>query len=131
MNLITLIDAYHRDFPTGKVYLMTIPLCSKNGGLAANYGAANYVSDSSIMWRTIHQRNKMYIELSKETQYTSFVRVIPTCQEYDAANSSQQILKPVNVRSTVNEYVGTNGVHPSAEGYNQIADCVYRELTDL
>lgn len=36
--------------------------------------------------------------------------------------------KIVNSRSAKTEKVGTNGVHPSTEGYYQIADVVYRNV---
>ena len=37
-----------------------------------------------------------------------------------------QSLYFVNTRSTIQEYRGTNGVHPSPEGYLQIGDVAYR-----
>ena len=36
--------------------------------------------------------------------------------------------KPANNRTDVTEIIGTNGVHPTINGYYQIADAVYRSL---
>ena len=38
------------------------------------------------------------------------------------------ILKKVNTRSTITEYIGTNAVHPTLNGYLQIGDVFYRAL---
>ena len=39
--------------------------------------------------------------------------------------------KAVNIRSSVTENFGTNGVHPSTDGYNQIGDAFYRGMIYL
>jgi len=36
--------------------------------------------------------------------------------------------RKVNVRSSQTEWIGTNGVHPSMDGYLQIGDAFYRAL---
>ena len=38
--------------------------------------------------------------------------------------------KPVNNRSDETEVIGTNGVHPSMNGYLQIGDVFFRSLVN-
>ena len=46
-------------------------------------------------------------------------------------NSYPEEEKPVNARSTKTEKIGTNGLHPTDEGYMQIAGAVYRNMVHL
>ena len=46
----------------------------------------------------------------------------------DAENAYPETEKPVNTRSSKTEMIGTNGVHPTYEGYMQIADAAFRNM---
>ena len=48
--------------------------------------------------------------------------------EFDTEYNMPYSETNVNTRSTVKEKRGTNGVHPSTEGYYQIADTVFRNF---
>ena len=48
--------------------------------------------------------------------------------QFDIENNMPQALEKVNARSNKEEYIGTNGVHPTMEGYLQIGDVFYRAL---
>jgi hypothetical protein len=48
--------------------------------------------------------------------------------QFDSEHAFPSKPKPVNTRSEVTELIGTNGVHPTINGYLQIADAVYRNL---
>ena len=48
--------------------------------------------------------------------------------QVDADHAFPSEEKRVNIRSTATEIIGTNGAHPSYEGYMQIADAVWRNM---
>ena len=52
----------------------------------------------------------------------------PVSAQFDSENNMPRQTKPVNIRSTLTEQVGTNSVHPSTDGYYQIGDAAYRAL---
>lgn len=48
--------------------------------------------------------------------------------QFDSDNNMQAASTPVNTRNPATELRGTNGVHPAASGYNQIADACWRDF---
>ena len=57
-----------------------------------------------------------------------YVRYVDTKAQFDSEYNMPMILKKVNTRSTITEYIGTNAVHPTLNGYLQIGDVFYRAL---
>ena len=48
--------------------------------------------------------------------------------QFDVENNMPASEMQVNIRNKKTERVGTNGVHPTMEGYLQIGDVFYRAL---
>ena len=127
-NCKTFIDTLHAEFPNAKMKLMGLQVCSINGGMGANYGASSDYSDTYGTIRRLMKLNLAYKELAESAEYSSFVEYVDVASQFDSEYSMPSAETKVNTRSSMTERRGTNGVHPNAEGYLQIADVVYRNI---
>lgn len=123
-----IIDRLHAEYPSAKVKLMGIQIPSINGGMGANYGAIGSYADDYGMIVTALNQNKAYQELANEAAYSSWVEFVNVSAQFDSENNMPEQDVYVNTRSTKTEKRGTNGVHPTIEGYYQIADAFYRNF---
>ncbi|WP_283694317.1 BppU family phage baseplate upper protein [Clostridium perfringens] len=123
-----LIDIIHRDYPNAKIRIMGIQLPSLNGGTGASYGASGNYSYTYGLVRGVFGLNLAYQEFANREGYKDFVEFINVSGQFDSENNMPAELVRVNTRSTKTELRGTNGVHPTMEGYYQIADVAYRQL---
>ncbi len=123
---------FHSQYPKAKVMLMGIQLPSLNGGCGASYGASRegigVYSNTYALCRYVFQMNIAYQALANEDEFASYVDFVNVSAQFDSENNMPETDKLVNLRSTKTEKVGTNGVHPTIEGYYQIADAVYRSI---
>lgn len=127
----TFLNKYNEQFPYGKVLLVAPPKCSATGGMGANYNATRMTVEGTYN-RQMYSYHKALIELAGSEEYSGFVRIVDTCGEFDTPWGYPYNNKAVNVRVTgVTEPIGTNGVHPNGDGYNMVADSVYRTLTGV
>ena len=101
---------------------------SVTGGTGANYGAQLPYSDAYGITRFVFALNQAYEKLAHEEQYCDFVEFIQVSGQFDSDYNYPMAEKPVNTRSTRTELIGTNGVHPTLEGYMQIADAAFRNM---
>ena len=122
-------DTLHTEFPNAKLKIMGIQVPSVNGGMGANYGATGTsYSDGYGMVVTALNQNKAYQDFANSEGYKDFVEFVNVSAEFDTEYNMPYSEVNVNTRSTIKEKRGTNGVHPSNEGYLQIADVVYRNM---
>lgn len=122
-------DTLHTEFPNAKLKIMGIQVPSVNGGMGANYGATGTsYSDGYGMVVTALNQNKAYQDFANSEGYKDFVEFVNVSAEFDTEYNMPYSEVNVNTRSTTKEKRGTNGVHPSNEGYMQIADVVYRNM---
>lgn len=128
-NVYTFIDALKTAFPSIDIKLMSPPLPSVNGGLAFDYGAeGEWLNDIIFMKRNSLRQALIYDRISNEVGY-EHVEHVQTGLQVDALYNMPQTLRDVNTRnSAIQEYVGTNGVHPSQSGQFQIGDAMYRNF---
>jgi lysophospholipase L1-like esterase len=124
----TFLNQFHTDFPSAVVRIVGIQIPSVSGGLGANYGANGGLSEYYGMVRSANSMNIAYQSLANEVAYSSWVQFISIAPQFDSENNMSQSLTPVNTRNSTTENRGTNGVHPAAAGYYQIADAIYREF---
>lgn len=124
----TFIDIIHAQLPGTKVKLMGIPVPSQNGGMGASYGAVLPYCDKYGYTTYVLELNRQYEAFTKEEKYRDFMEFINVSGQFDSENGYPVAEKSVNTRSTKTELVGTNGLHPTYEGYMQVADAVYRNL---
>lgn len=125
-----LLRKIHADLPNTKILLSTNNLISQNGGLGFNYNAQTYFGqyDVTVINHLIFSMNKAYYTLETDTEFMQYVEIINTHAQFDADNAFPITTKNVNTRSGETESVGTNGVHPTNNGYWQIADAEFRAL---
>lgn len=125
-----LLRKIHADLPNTKILLSTNNLVSQNGGLGFNYNAQTYFGqyDVTVINHLIFDMNKAYYTLETDAEFMQYVKVINTHAQFDADNAFPTTSKNVNTRSGETESVGTNGVHPTNNGYWQIADAEFRAL---
>ena len=123
-----LIDILHEQCPETKVKIMGLCVPSVTGGTGANYGAQLPYSDAYGITRFVFALNQAYEKLAHEEQYCDFVEFIQVSGQFDSDYNYPMAEKPVNTRSTRTELIGTNGVHPTLEGYMQIADAAFRNM---
>lgn len=125
-----LLRKIHDDLPNTKILLSTNNLISQNGGLGFNYNAQTYFGqyDVAVINHLIFDMNKAYYTLETDAEFKQYVEVINTHAQFDADNAFPITTKNVNTRSGETESIGTNGVHPTNNGYWQIADAEFRAL---
>lgn len=123
-----LVDLIHRDFPEAKIKIMGQTGCSVNGGTGASYGARMPYCDDYGYMHFVMLLNKTYENWTKEDKYKDFTEFINLSGQIDIEHVMPYEVKKVNARSTQTEIIGTNGVHPSYEGYMQIADAAWRNM---
>lgn len=122
-------DTLHSEFSNAKLKIMGIQVPSVNGGMGANYGATGTsYADGYGMVVTALNQNKAYQDFANSEVYKDFVEFVNISSEFDTEYNMPYSETNVNTRSTVKEKRGTNGVHPSIEGYYQIADTVFRNF---
>ena len=63
--------------------------------------------------------------------YKDFLEYMNVSGQVDSDHVYPKIEKPVNVRSSYKELLDINGIHPTNEGYMQIADAVFRNMVHL
>lgn len=122
-------DTLHKEFPNAKLKIMGVQVPSVRGGMGANYGAdGSGYADGYGMVVTALNMNKFYQEFANDEAYSSFVEFVNVSSQFDTDYMMPHNEKVVNTRSTVKEWMDTNGLHPSNEGYLQIGDVVYRNF---
>jgi hypothetical protein len=96
------------------------------GGMGRDYGANGDWSDAYAMKYTFMNICNAVQQYITENNLSGYVYIVNWLNEFDEENDMQQMPKPVNVRSSVTEVFGRNGIHPSTVGYNQMADSAWR-----
>lgn len=125
-----LVDIIHKQFPKAKVKISGVIVPSVTGGMS-QYGAKLPYCDDYGMTRFCMDLNIAYEKWTKEEGYNEFMEFINLSGQFDTDYSLPMAAKPVNVRSTITEMIGTNGLHPSLEGYMQVADAMFRSMVHL
>jgi hypothetical protein len=123
-----LIRQIHIDYPQAHVTLLGIQICSVNGGIASNYGASGPYSDLLGTITTAFHYNESLENLVKEEEFKSYCRYVDTKAQFDSEYNMPMVERKVNVRNNTTEMIGTNGVHPTMNGYLQLGDVFFRSL---
>lgn len=123
-----MLDSIHLSFPDAKIRLMGLQMPSQNGGMGSNYDVNSVYGDAYGMLVTAMNYNKNLEKLSNLDKYKNFVNYIDVAGQFDTDFNMPTIEKPVNNRNEETEIIGSNGVHPTTNGYYQIADAVYRSF---
>ncbi|MBQ7329595.1 MAG: SGNH/GDSL hydrolase family protein [Oscillospiraceae bacterium] len=115
-------------FPNIKVKIIGQPMGSVNGGMGANYGAQLPLTDHYDIIHYKMELNRCYQAWCLEDDYKDFMEYVDLSGQFDCEHGYPCKEKPVNTRSTVTERMDTNAAHPTADGYKQFGDAVYRNI---
>lgn len=115
-------------FPNVKVRIMGQHLSSLKGGTGTSYGAMLPLTDTYEICNYKWELNRAYEAWCLEDEYKDFCEFINIAGQFDCEYNYPCKQKPVNTRSEVTERLDTNSVHPTAAGYLQIGDAVYRNV---
>ena len=74
------------------------------------------------------EENQILENLCKREEYKDFCKYIDMKAQFDVEYNMPAAMYKVNTRNEKLERIGTNGVHPTMEGYLQIGDVFYRAL---
>lgn len=120
----TFIDNVLASFPNCKIVLLGLEIPSQDG-LASNYGASGSYSNYHNLMNYVWALNELYTIISDEYDNVSFINI---CGQFDTENNMSTGTRPVNTRNSKTETYQTNGLHPTQNGYYQIADSCYRDF---
>lgn len=123
----TFMDTLRAEYPAAQVRILGIQVPSPTGGLGANYGATGGYANYYKLIRTVHGLNLAYQNVCAESEYLSFARYIGVAAQFDSEWNHPMADTSVNSRNATKEKLGDNGVHPTTEGYYQIADAAFRD----
>ena len=122
-------DTLHSEFPNAKLKIMGVQIPSVRGGMGASYGATGTgYADWYGMVVTALNMNVAYQNFANEPGYSDFVEFVNVSSQFDTEYNMPHKDAPVNTRNEFTEWLDTNGVHPSNNGYYQIGDVVYRNF---
>jgi len=123
-----LVGLIKEAFPNVKVKIMGQHLSSLNGGTGTSYGAMLPLTDTYEICDYKWELDLAYQAWCLEEEYKDFMEFINISGQFDCEYGYPCKQKPVNTRSTITERLDTNSVHPTTEGYYQVADAVYRNV---
>lgn len=106
-----------------------IQISSLNGGTGESYGATGSYSDMYATAFYAFDYNKALEELVTNEEFSEYCYYVDTKGQFDTEYNMPSKEIDVNDRNgSYSEVVGTNGVHTSNKGYDQIGDAFYRAL---
>lgn len=124
-DMKVLLDTLHTDFPNAKVIIGTAALPNAYYGYEYNYSAAS-ANKSWSMTYGLFRYAKAVEEFLAGDDYKNWCFYAGTTTEVDSENAYPVSNKYANTRSEREEVIGTNGAHPTLEGYQMVADSMYR-----
>lgn len=123
----TLVNYFKTFNPNCKITLIGLQFPSLDG-LGYNYGATSSpLCDYRILQQYVFDRYDLNNSILTSWPQTSSIHL---SGQFDTEYNMPTEQKAVNIRSTIKEPFGNNGVHPAVEGYYQIADAVYRHFNN-
>ena len=125
------MDALHAAYPKAPVRIMGLQVPSVKGGTAASYGASLPYCDDYGLTRYVMELNMAYEAWTQEPAYRDFMEFINISGQFDSDYNMPSAERNVNTRNNTTELIGINGVHPTCEGYMQIADAAFRNMVHM
>ena len=126
----TFARTLHSEYPLAKLKIIGLQMPSINGGTGADYSGSSSYLDCIGLCHTAFSYNQALQAMCNDAEFSSFCEFIDIAPQFDSLYNMQVSNRQVNTRYTdgPTERIGTNGVHPAARGYYQIADAVYRNI---
>ncbi|MBQ7253233.1 MAG: hypothetical protein IJS30_00975 [Bacteroidales bacterium] len=121
------VRAFHADFPKAKFIFSTIPLCSPNGGMGANYGASEFFEYFAIV-KEIFKIADAARKMAAEPEFSGFFSVAEVTPSFDSENLYPIANRDVSLRLSTQETLQSNGFHPTKEGSYTVADALFHHI---
>lgn len=131
-SMKVMLDSLHRDYPNCRVIIGTVCGLSTHSGMEYTFGAASSYNTWSGLYGEFEYTQAVEDFLFKEEYteghtYSEWCAFANTLGEVDSEYCFPTAEKDVNTRMpNVKELYGTNGQHPTNDGYMMVADCMYR-----
>ena len=109
---------------------MGIEVPCVNGGVTACYGASGYYNDWYGYMVSVLNYDK-WLEQYVNTELKDISLYTDIKSQFDSEHNYPYEMVKVNNRSDTTERIGTNGLHPSIDGYKQIGDAFFRFLVQM
>ena len=126
----TFLDNVLSAFPNCHIILLGIQVPARDG-LAENYGSsangtilAHYYD--ALSWA--FTLNNWYADIAAESEYANNVSFVNVAGQFDTEYNMLTVTEQVNIRNSTTVERQSNGVHPAASGYYQIADACWRNF---
>lgn len=122
-------DSLKSQYPNAKVLLCPCTMPPVYNGMAG-YGISSVYNDYFGMLISVVGLNKAYQSISQEAAYKDWVFYTNITSQFDSEYGFTHMTKKPYTRyiGTTREINSYNAVHPSEQGYYQIADAVYRQF---
>ncbi len=130
-NAKEFIDTVREAFPNVKLKIMGLIPPSQSGGMGTSYGAKLPYCDKYGYTKFMFELNILYEALCYEEGYSDFLEFVPVGAQFDSEYAYPTAEKQVNARCKQTEFIGTNGLHSTREGYRMIADAVFKNMANL
>ena len=124
----TLVDVIRKAFPDVQIKLCGCVCHSVNGGMGKSYGAELPLTDGYEITYFMKELDLAYQAWCLEDDYKDFMQYINMAGQFDWEYNMPSGMRKVNIRSNIMERIDHNGVHPSMDGYMQMADAIYRNF---
>lgn len=128
------VDRLHAQYPDCKIVLMGLQIPNEDG-MGESYGSSCIWGDDYwnyfYMENYVHELNHVYEAWCADPKYRDFLSFVQISGQFDTEYCGVFEERPANVRCEKTERVGINGVHPTPEGYRQIADAAFRKVIGM
>ena len=124
------VRAFHADFPKAQFIFSTIPLCSPNGGMGANYGALEFYDYFSIA-KEVFKLAAAARKMAAEPEFSGYFSVAEVTPSFDCENLYPTENRDVAPRLSTTEVLQSNGFHPTKEGSYTVADAIFYHINGL
>ena len=130
-DVYTFIDTLKTQFPNIDIVFVSPSMPSTLGGESVVNGANGVTGygDEYLLKVNLLRMALIYERIKGELGYTTHVQHIQASLQVDSVYNVGSTITDVNTRNAVStELIGNNDVHPTTEGYYQIADAQYRNF---
>lgn len=127
-NVKSFIDLLLAHNPLMKITLVGIEIPAYDG-LGTNYKTNNNAGYNNYrgLQEFVFNVDKWNADVAAD--YPDNISTLSIAGQFDSENCMPTTATKVNIRSTKTDNMQNNGIHPTTEGYYQIADAVYRKFT--
>lgn len=120
----------HTAYPSAVIKMMAVQLPDlRQGEKVLGAPRPNTYTDMNGLVRTAFNMNEAYQEFANLPEFSPYVEFVNIASQFDSEYNMPFTEVAVNSRNNSStDKVGTNDVHPSTNGYYQIADVVFRNF---